>query len=194
MARVIDETKLVRVHEAAMELIVEKGYAGASISLIAKKADVSEGYLYRFYKGKEQLVNSLLDNTLKEVSEILDTYFDKHESAITIMEGLLSAICKIAEKKPVQIKFIFVMLSSYNFTASEDIKNNMIETLNKLLIIGQKQNVIDENVSVDHFFTMLIIYPIQFINFRLKQFLRKGTFSRKDKKSLIEFVTETLKK
>ena len=49
MARQIDETKMHRIKEAAVQLVVENGYGGASILMIARKAGVAEGYLYRFY-------------------------------------------------------------------------------------------------------------------------------------------------
>jgi len=53
MPRLVDETKMHRIKDAAIELIVKNGYGGASISSIAKKAGVAEGYLYRYYNGKQ---------------------------------------------------------------------------------------------------------------------------------------------
>ena len=51
MARIIDDGKIQRIREATIALVVQNGYGGASISSIARRAGVAEGYLYRFYKG-----------------------------------------------------------------------------------------------------------------------------------------------
>lgn len=194
MARIVDHSKLERVHNSAMGLIVEKGYAGASISLIASRAQVSEGYLYRFYKSKEDLVNFLLNSTVEEVTNYLNQYFLNHDSAIKIIEELLNSLCNIVEKNETQMKFIFVMLGSYNFSVAEEVKKSMLSTLEKILLLGIEQNIIDKKIDLDHFFNILIIYPIQFINFRLKEFVRDGCFSQNDKESLVSFITQVLKK
>jgi len=65
MPRIIDETKMLRIKEAAIELVVKNGYGGASISAIRKKAGVAEGYLYRHYNGKQDLILDLLYSQMK---------------------------------------------------------------------------------------------------------------------------------
>jgi AcrR family transcriptional regulator len=192
MARVVDETKLERVHEATMRLIVIKGYGGASISSIAKEAQVSEGYLYRFYLGKEELVNVLLNTKIKEISECIENYLETHESAELVMDKLLDSICEIGFNNPTQIKFLYVMLASYNFSISEKIKSFLIEICLKMRNMGIAQDCLDKNLELEHFFNMMIIYPIQYINLRLKEFIREGGFSEKDKESLKGFVMSTL--
>ena len=52
--RETDLEKLEEVKLVALKMIVEKGYHGATISLIAKKAGVSDGYLYRHYANKNE--------------------------------------------------------------------------------------------------------------------------------------------
>jgi len=72
---------------AAMKLIVEKGYGGATISEIARMAGVSDGYLYRHYKSKMELVQDLyrsnieilhgeMDNILERVGAIRDFFIE----------------------------------------------------------------------------------------------------------------------
>lgn len=192
MARVVDETKLERVHEAAMSLIVSKGYGGASISSIAKRAQVSEGYLYRFYLGKEELVNVLLDAKISEISEIIEAYLDKHENAETIIKKLLSAICEIGLNNPTQIKFLYVMLGSYNFSISDSIKSYLLELCCRIRSLAVRQGLHSKDLDIDHFFNTILIYPIQYINLRLKEFSRPGGFTEADKESLIDFVMKTL--
>jgi len=192
MARIVDESKLERVHEAAMSLIVSKGYGGASISSIAKEAKVSEGYLYRFYLGKEELVNVLLNTKIKEISEIIEAYLDKHESAETVIKRLLVSMSDIGFNSPTQMKFLYVMLGSYNFSISDNIKSFLIEICSRIKDIAVEQELVSSEMEIDHFFNMIFIYPIQYINLRLKDFTRSGGFTEADRDSLINFVFRTL--
>ena len=57
--RIKDINKLERVKQETLKIVVKKGYHGATISQIAKKAKVSDGYLYRHYANKSELVQTL---------------------------------------------------------------------------------------------------------------------------------------
>lgn len=46
---------------AALELFSEKGYDGVGVDLIAQQVGIKGPSLYRHYKGKEDILNSLLD-------------------------------------------------------------------------------------------------------------------------------------
>ena len=59
MARQIDQDKIKRIKDATMLTIVENGIEATTIAMIAKNADVSGGYLYRIYAGKQDLINEL---------------------------------------------------------------------------------------------------------------------------------------
>ncbi len=72
MARQLDTSKMERINEAAMQLIVDKGYGNASISQIAKMAGVADGYLYRFHKSKEDMVNALLYEKIGSLIEEME--------------------------------------------------------------------------------------------------------------------------
>jgi len=192
MARIVDESKLERVHDAAMSLIVQKGYGGASISSIAKEAQVSEGYLYRFYLGKEELVNVLLNAKIKEISDIIESCLDKHEEATVVINKLLLSLCSVGLHNPNQIKFLYVMLGSYNFSISDKIKTLLLEICTRMKNLAEEQNVVQKNMELDHFFNMVIIYPVQYMNLRIKEFTRPGGFTEKDRDSLIEFVMKSL--
>ena len=75
MARKIDEDKQVRIKQATMKTIVDCGIEKTTIAMIAKNANVSGGYLYRLYSGKQDLINEL--------------YFEKVTSLNTELEFLI---------------------------------------------------------------------------------------------------------
>lgn len=45
--------------EAALELFVERGFHGTAVPEVAKRAGVGAGTIYRYFEGKEALVNAL---------------------------------------------------------------------------------------------------------------------------------------
>ena len=45
-----------RIIDAAMELIMEKGYSAATTRDIAKKAGINECTIFRKFKGKKEIV------------------------------------------------------------------------------------------------------------------------------------------
>jgi AcrR family transcriptional regulator len=53
-----------RIQEAARTVFTEKGYAGASIELIARAAQLSVGAIYLYFRSKEDLYTSLVEDTL----------------------------------------------------------------------------------------------------------------------------------
>src|SRR5438445_13644702 len=48
-----------RLVRAALELFTTQGYHGTTTPLIAKKAGVAEGSIYRHFDGKQHLLNEL---------------------------------------------------------------------------------------------------------------------------------------
>jgi AcrR family transcriptional regulator len=53
-----------RIQEAARTVFAERGYAGASIELIARAAQLSVGAIYLYFRSKEDLYVSLIEDTL----------------------------------------------------------------------------------------------------------------------------------
>jgi AcrR family transcriptional regulator len=53
-----------RIQEAARTVFADKGYAGASIELIARAAQLSVGAIYLYFRSKEDLYVSLVEEAL----------------------------------------------------------------------------------------------------------------------------------
>ena len=58
-----------RILYAALDLISEKGYDGVGVDLIAENAGLKGPSLYRHYKGKEDIFNSLIDLVISHYEE-----------------------------------------------------------------------------------------------------------------------------
>lgn len=66
-----------RIQRAARSVFAERGYAKTSIEAVAKEASLSVGAIYLYFRSKEDLYVSLLEDTLEllstELSEIADS-------------------------------------------------------------------------------------------------------------------------
>ena len=58
-----------RILYAALNLFAEKGYDGVGVDLIAENAGLKGPSLYRHYKGKEDIFNSLIDLVMSHYEE-----------------------------------------------------------------------------------------------------------------------------
>jgi hypothetical protein len=60
--------KRTEIIQAALDLIVERGFHGASMAMIAEKAAVGAGTIYHYFESKEALINELypLSKSIKE--------------------------------------------------------------------------------------------------------------------------------
>jgi len=73
-ARQADESttdKREAILSAALELFSERGYHGTAVPLVAEKANVGAGTLYRYFESKEALVNALYRHWKMEFGKAL---------------------------------------------------------------------------------------------------------------------------
>ncbi len=194
MARQLDKTKMERINEVTMQLIVKKGYGNASIAEIARTAGVADGYLYRFHKSKEDMVNSLLADKIGFLIEKMEILLQKESSVTGLVEILIKEIFLIAKQKPESIKFLYVLMHDYNFQVSDEQRLHIKDIIVSALERGRKQQEVSEDIGVEEVFYLVIEYPIVFINFRLKNFFGTNHWDENDQQRVIDFCIKGLKK
>lgn len=193
MARLVDASKLARIQQATMELVVEKGYGGASISSIAKKAGVAEGYLYRFYSSKQDLVNSLLflkvNRLIFKLNELLSLFPDIR----MVLNLLIGELFNMAETVQEEVRFIHVLMHDYNFQVSSSQREEIKVLCERVIETGIRSGDLNPNLTTEEVYSMGIIYPLEFINMRIKGFFGTAGWSEAEKKRVIEFCFNALK-
>ncbi|MEA3316928.1 MAG: TetR/AcrR family transcriptional regulator [Bacteroidota bacterium] len=194
MPRIVDETKMQRIKDATIELVVEKNYGGASISAIAKKAGVAEGYLYRYYSSKHDLILDLLYSRINFLIERLESLLDTCTDIKTIIKQLYERIFEIAEENPIHIKFIHVLMHNYNFIISDKQRTKIYELTTRVIKLGVKKNEINPNITEEEIFLITISYPLEFINMKLKNFFGDDKWTNSDVERLTNFCINALKK
>jgi TetR/AcrR family transcriptional regulator, repressor of fatR-cypB operon len=193
MARIIDEGKIQRIREATIELVVQNGYGGAAISSIARRAGVAEGYLYRFYKSKQELVTELLYTKVAQIIEKLEFLLNSCTSIKEVIYQLIGELFKMASDSPEEIKFIHVLMHDYNFQVSDEQRQHIKSLCERVIIIGIKNGELNKNISPEEAYGIVIIYPIEFINLRMKGFFGSTSWTSEDQKRVAEFSINALK-
>ena len=62
--------------EAAKKEFMDKGYMGASLRNICKEAGVTTGALYFFFKDKEDLFGSLVEEPLQQMQDHMNQHYE----------------------------------------------------------------------------------------------------------------------
>ena len=76
---------------AALELFVEKGYAGTRLEDVAAHAGVSKGTLYLYFENKEDLFKAVVrDNVVARISESADEVLRFEGSSAELLSHLIS--------------------------------------------------------------------------------------------------------
>lgn len=173
-------------------MIVEKGYGGASIAEIAKKAGVAEGYLYRHYKSKNELVDDLLFTNLNDIINKLEVLLNSHQKVKAIFEQLTRTLFEIANNQPERIKFLYVLMHDYNFTVQEEQRLRIFELTKRVKEIGQRSGEIRTDVDEEEIYLLGVAYPIQFINLRFKNFFGQTSLGENEIKKVLKIYSNLL--
>ncbi|MCE3199309.1 TetR/AcrR family transcriptional regulator [Paenibacillus sonchi] len=106
----LKELRVESLLTAAVEEFLEKGYAGASVDAIAKRAGVSKGGVYHHFPNKEALLmeaNQKLSEPVMEMAE--RAYLNS-----SVMEGLRQYIKEYLNywvSRPRELSFFFLSMS-----------------------------------------------------------------------------------
>ena len=73
----IREERKHQILDAALHVFAEDSYHGASMSAVAKRAKVSKGLIYNYFKSKEEILVSLVVDVFDEVVVQLDLNLDQ---------------------------------------------------------------------------------------------------------------------
>ncbi|RKD22019.1 transcriptional regulator, TetR family [Caminicella sporogenes DSM 14501] len=192
MARITDPKKLERIKKATMELVVKCGYNGVSISNIAKKAKVSNGYLYRHYSSKDELIEDLVESN----SELLKNMFkmlDEKSTAEKIIFSFINMLFTVATDDPILAKFFYTLVfdQSYEIKKRRDNNKEINRLISGILKQGIKNNEINSKTTLEE--VKLVIFTIPFTYIAMNLDSEENKFNESEVKRLTEICLNALK-
>ncbi|WP_326909857.1 TetR/AcrR family transcriptional regulator [Sedimentibacter sp. MB31-C6] len=92
MLKKLTEDKLAEVLEVGIEEFAEKGLDGANVNLIAKKANISVGVLYKYYENKEVFFQACLKKSLSVLESVLHDVVVCEDKILVRAEKMIRAV------------------------------------------------------------------------------------------------------
>jgi len=191
--RVIDSTKIERIKTETKILIVEKGYHGASIAEIAKRANVSDGYLYRHYKNKSDLVKDILETQLKQFHDYIFSLLDDKKSVSEIVEGIVLFLFNLTEEEPHALTFAHMLVYDHDFEYPKSRHEAINKLSEQILIFGKSTGEFGQEIrEIDVLLTILTI-PVKFIEYSKKGYHYDTLIDAEEQKRLVNLCMKALK-
>ncbi|MEM6410868.1 MAG: TetR/AcrR family transcriptional regulator [Pseudomonadota bacterium] len=102
-----------KIERAALELFLNEGVDAATTRNIADQAGVSEGALYRHYKGKDELALSLFMETHNRLGQLIMEAATVKGDLETRVRSIVTAYCNLADED--WLLFSFHLVSLHRF-------------------------------------------------------------------------------
>ena len=152
-----------RILDEALTLFAEKGYDGTSMDLIAERVGIKGPSLYKHYKGKEEILNVLID----AAEERYEEYFGSEKN-----------IGKLPENME---EFVQVTMGKIAFT----MRDPVIRRIRKFLVQEQFRNDRLAEITTRH-----QLYGIQRMYTRIiEAMMNEGLFIKDDPEMLAVELT-----
>lgn len=97
-----------RIEDAALGLFARKGVAGTSIRDIASAAGVSEGALYRHFRGKDEMVAALFAERYAALARTLE-HLAGTGSFAARLRAVIGGLCALHDREPAVFDFMLVV-------------------------------------------------------------------------------------
>jgi len=91
--------------EATLELIAEQGFHGTPMSQIAQKANIGVGTIYRYFSGKEELINELYIFIKKRLTDTILRNYSREKSVEESFKAVLKEMISYMAEHPTELSF-----------------------------------------------------------------------------------------
>ena len=102
-----------KIERAALKLFIHEGVDAATTREIAEKAGVSEGALYRHYKGKDELALSLFMETHNRLGTMMAEALSGEGTLEQKVHAAVAAYCDLADEDFLLFSFHLVSLNRF---------------------------------------------------------------------------------
>lgn len=127
-----DDTKR-KIHEAALQLFVEKGVDGTTTRDLAQAAGIAEGTLYRHYVSKAALIEDLFLVNYAALARHLDGLQAEQPSFKAKLGAIVRAICALYDETPVMFRFLMLTQHQALPLVDSNSNDNPVQVLERMI-------------------------------------------------------------
>jgi AcrR family transcriptional regulator len=157
----IREERKAQIKQVVLEIVFEEGFENTTISKIAKRADISKGLMYNYFKNKEEMIREIIIDGFNKFIEV----FDPNKDGILTLEEAKYFIDQMFQILQSDIKYwrlyFSVMLQPKVMALILNEFTSMMQPLMKIMLNFFKARG-SENPEVDARIAMAVLDGIGF--------------------------------
>ncbi len=150
-----------QIVEGFAAAISELGYAGASIAIIAEKADLTPGLIHYHFNSKEEILKALIKEMSVYLSDrvVLKLETIKNPTPINRMEQVIGAFLDLdSGSNLVFVKCWTVIFAeaATNKKVRDLVRTGLVEQLDEIKKVAQEIRKVDKKRSVDELASLIL--------------------------------------
>ncbi|WP_195536558.1 TetR/AcrR family transcriptional regulator [Bacillus paralicheniformis] len=138
------ESKYQKIIEASLVLFADRGFDAATIPMIAEKANVGAGTIYRYFDSKEDLVNVLFQDSVKRFKEKIEEDYPEDSAGIKKQfQHIFRCLFEFSQKNVHALYFLEIDKTSHYLTEkSREVLNELLDFVYLFFEKGKAAGVI----------------------------------------------------
>ncbi len=146
--------------EAALGLIAERGFHGTPAALIAERAGVGVGTIYRYFRDKDELIHAVFQDVEKRQIEIITRNYDEERPFRERFVHLCRNVYHCLMENPLEFRFLEQYFDSPYGVEQRRRLDNLSRPFGRLFFAGKEQQVLKD--VPDKMLYSLVFGPIAF--------------------------------
>jgi len=131
--------------QAALEAFAEYGFHGAPTSLIARKANVGVGTIYRYFDTKDDLIEAIFQESNAAFLHVIREHYDPHRPVRENFYSSFTGLVRLFIASPCEIRFMEQYYNSpYGIAKKRAEENGCDSPLVAFFTQGRAQQVIKD--------------------------------------------------
>jgi len=147
MSQSKQDQRRYQILDAALEVIVSKGYEGSSMSDIVEKSNLSKGAIYWYYSSKKEVYLALVNHWVHRYSPTLNLIIEDNKPASVQLKELFKYFISQYETDQKVFKAVAVFWSLAS--RDNDFKEKFDKVYSEFLALIEK--IINKGVESDEF-------------------------------------------
>ena len=119
-----------RIIDAARYIIIAKGMENLTVREIAAEIGVTDGALYRHFKGKKEIISLLIDDIEETLLTAIDEAASRTKKSLKKLENIFRSHLSYVEKRK---GVSFIVINNTLSTRDKSLQNKVYGVINKYL-------------------------------------------------------------
>lgn len=145
--------------ENARRLFADHGFKGTTIAQIAKTSNVTDAAIYRHYRSKQDVFDTIIAKFIERHSALLGRIHDRQKSGYCLLESLVMDHCAFVQDNMTDMRVIF---STYTTIPSaraaiDRMHDNLVATVTACLERGISDGSVRDDIDKHETATIIAI-------------------------------------